>query len=134
MNEKHTPGPWTAAQVKGWGGDFCIITEDCYNPIFKAVKPKTYYTDYPPGKEPGSKILSSSLAASQGRYVATQEIQDRIDAIEAANSRLIAAAPELLEALEGLCGLAELRPGHLQDYKAAVASARAAIAKATGGQ
>ena len=49
-----------------------------------------------------------------------------------ANARLIAAAPELLEALDGLCGLAELRPGHLQDYKAAVAAARAAIAKATG--
>lgn len=50
-----------------------------------------------------------------------------------ANARLIAAAPELLGALEGLCSLAELRPGHLQDYKAAVAAARSAIAKATGG-
>jgi len=49
-----------------------------------------------------------------------------------ANARLIAAAPELLEALEGLCGLAELRPGHLQDYKAAVAAARNAITKAKG--
>lgn len=55
-----------------------------------------------------------------------------IDKEAEANARLIAAAPELLEALKGLCGLAELRPGHLQDYKAAVADARAAIAKATG--
>lgn len=42
------------------------------------------------------------------------------------------AAPELLAALEGLVGLAELRPGHLQDYKSAVLDARAVIAKAKG--
>lgn len=50
-----------------------------------------------------------------------------------ANARLIAAAPELLRCLTGLTGLAAMRPGHLQDYKAAVIEARAAIAKATGG-
>lgn len=49
-----------------------------------------------------------------------------------ANANLIAAAPELLEALEGLCELAELRPGHLHEYKAAVYGARTAIAKARG--
>jgi hypothetical protein len=51
---------------------------------------------------------------------------------EDADARLISAAPDLLEALEGLCGLAELRPGHLHEYKNAVDAARAAIAKATG--
>ncbi len=45
---------------------------------------------------------------------------------------LLAAAPELLTALEGLCGLAAMRPGHLHEYKAAVDDARAAIAKAKG--
>ena len=50
------------------------------------------------------------------------------------DARLIAAAPGMLAALEGLCGLAELRPGHLQEYKSAVSDARAAIAKATGSQ
>lgn len=48
------------------------------------------------------------------------------------DARLIGAAPELLAALEGLCGLAERRPGHLQEYKSAVSDARAAIAKAKG--
>lgn len=45
-----------------------------------------------------------------------------------ANARLIAAAPELLEACEGLLGLAE-RDGWLH---VAVNAARAAIAKAKG--
>lgn len=49
-----------------------------------------------------------------------------------ANANLIAAAPELLDALTNLCGLAKKRPGSLFEYKAAVDSARAAIAKATG--
>lgn len=47
-----------------------------------------------------------------------------------ANARLIAAAPELLEACEGLLGLAE-RDGWLH---VAVNAARAAIAKAKGEQ
>lgn len=48
------------------------------------------------------------------------------------NGQLAAAAPELLDALTNLCGLAEKRPGSLFEYKAAIDSARAAIAKATG--
>lgn len=39
---------------------------------------------------------------------------------------------ELLEALKGLCGLAELRPGYLHKYKAAVHEARAIIARVEG--
>ena len=50
----------------------------------------------------------------------------------AADARLIAAAPELLEALRNLVGLAEMR-GSLHEYRAALDEARAAIAKATGG-
>lgn len=69
----------------------------------------------------------------EGVAVIASCVTDKTGEPSEANARLIAAAPELLEALEGLCGLAELRPGHLQDYKAAVAAARAAIAKAKGG-
>ena len=50
-----------------------------------------------------------------------------------ANARLIAAAPDLLAALKGLCGLAEMRPGHLGEYKAAIAEARAVISAAEQG-
>lgn len=42
-----------------------------------------------------------------------------------------AGVAELLASLEGLCGLAAQRPGHLHEYKAAVEDARAAIAAAS---
>lgn len=102
MGVKHTPGPWHAEMTKGWGGDLCIIAEGHTKPIFKAIKPDSYYTDFPPGREPGSKILSTSLAAAQGRYVSTPEIRAEIDFVEEANARLIAAAPELLEACKAM--------------------------------
>jgi len=43
---------------------------------------------------------------------------------------LLAAAPELLEALTALVGLAKVRGGRLHEYGAAVAAAEAVIAKA----
>ena len=50
----------------------------------------------------------------------------------AANARLIAAAPELLEALRGL--VAEAKRLHVDDILgSSVDAARAALAKATGG-
>lgn len=49
-----------------------------------------------------------------------------------ANCDLIAAAPALLANLTNLVGLAEMRPGKLHEYKAAIADARAAIAAALG--
>jgi len=48
-----------------------------------------------------------------------------------ANARLIAAAPELLEALQGLLAGEEIATS-LEDYAAASEKARAAISKATG--
>ena len=53
----------------------------------------------------------------------------------AANARLIAAAPDLLAALEALVGEADLGEVDLDDDdRAKLEQARAAIAKATGGQ
>jgi len=95
---KHTPGPWRVEATKGWGGDLCILA-DGPKPIFKAIKPDAYYTDYAPGSSPGSVILSDETAAKRGRYVATKEIKDELDAIEAANAHLIAAAPDMQEAI-----------------------------------
>ena len=50
-----------------------------------------------------------------------------------ANAHLIAAAPELAEALQNLVGLAEKQGTGLRHYKAALDTARAALAKARGG-
>jgi hypothetical protein len=51
-------------------------------------------------------------------------------AIQEANARLIAAAPDMLEALREV---ADLEPGHFATASAAKGIARAAIARATGG-
>ena len=49
-----------------------------------------------------------------------------------ANARLIAAAPDLLESLTNLVGLAKLGAARLDKYQAAMSAAEAAIAKAEG--
>lgn len=49
-----------------------------------------------------------------------------------ANMRKIAAVNDLLVNLEALCGLAKMRGGHLDEYRAAVNQARAAIEMAGG--
>ena len=60
------------------------------------------------------------------------EVRDCGSGDEQANARLIAAAPDLLEALTALVGLARMRAAPLGDYVSALAVADAAIAKATG--
>jgi len=62
------------------------------------------------------------------------DIRDRNGNHSEANARLIAAAPELLEALEDLASLAEAAMREVGEYdiEAELADARAAIAKATG--
>ncbi|MFK7671770.1 hypothetical protein [Pseudomonas lundensis] len=52
-------------------------------------------------------------------------------AVQQANAKLIAAAPELLESLSNLMGLAKLGAARLDKYHAALADAEAVIAKAT---
>ncbi|PUA41463.1 hypothetical protein C5U62_32030 [Pseudomonas protegens] len=49
-----------------------------------------------------------------------------------ANARLIATAPDLLESLSNLVGLARLGAAHLGKYHAALDHAEAIIAKARG--
>lgn len=97
-------------------------------------------SNYTPGPWHTEVAPSSDLHFIRGIYsddagqIAKVRVGPVLEQDEAlANARLLAAAPELLAALEGLCGLAELRPGHLQDYKSAVSDARAVIVKAKGG-
>jgi len=147
MSAEHTPTQTrlSVEQTKGWGGDFCLVTEGADRPLFKAIKPKAYYTDYPPGDKEGSAILSSSLAAKQGRYVATPEIQAEIEAAEPANAKRLALCwnnhDALLAALEELylkCDEHFHSTGYPSSFHAGIHSStvekvRAAIAAAKEG-
>ena len=94
---------------------------------------KTTHTPAPWGIEIAADGMNKWVGCPRYSVATIAELPNKVNIGEAdANARLIAAAPELLEALTNLCGLAEKRPGSLHEYKAAVDSARAAIAKATG--
>lgn len=100
---KPTPGPWTAEFVE-YGAE---VTDDlCIL-----------------GPTPGFRNVATISRCYQG---------DRVRDMEQANARLIAMAPELLESLQNLVGLAKMGSAPLRDYKAALADADAAIKKATG--
>lgn len=67
------------------------------------------------------EIMTDELHAKKVAVVETLE-----DAV------LMSTAPELLEKLKALVGLAKYRGGHLDEYKAAITDADAIIAKAEG--
>jgi hypothetical protein len=107
----HTPGPWTTSHY-----------EDRNFPW--QIRPVPHY-------EGGPKLHGSAGAVAA---IPDSRLHD-----QAANARLIAAAPELLEALRHLEGQAVQQneaygnPNSPSMYEA-LTEARAAIAKATGGQ
>lgn len=110
MKTQHTPGPWQ------WAASTAGTQDDVYH----------VGAEY----EPHGDICT----------IAKQDPQQdggRSRALELANARLIAAAPELLEALEQClqvaCELGAEESRYPSDKKA-VAIARAALAKAKGEQ
>lgn len=117
----HTPGPWEAyVRVARDGGSYTIAVHE---------------QGYPEKRTP--------VVAWPGFDDSRRPIAEH-----AANARLIAAAPELLEALEAILGpLATIPMGesgapdervpvkpNLRVSEAAILRARAAIAKARGGE
>ncbi|MDZ5813883.1 hypothetical protein U4I65_02380 [Stenotrophomonas maltophilia] len=99
MSSKHTPGPWGIEQ-----------TDD---------------TNWIGFMRPDGRKVELIVCTTQRDNFFKPDVQDKNDA----NARLIAAAPELLEALkDAVCALDCCG----KDYPAAE-KARAAIAKATGG-
>ena len=102
---KHTPGPWTYDQ--GQYADWGCVKDASGFLVAKSVVP--YGTDQNACR------------------------RERIDPCEA-NARLIAAAPDLLEALETLESMPDERSIHdiSNEELAAWEKARAAIAKAKG--
>ena len=103
MEAKHTPGPWEASiQRSKDGRDLGWIVEHV-----------------------NGRIGWASLA-----YAHTNKEADEADPAREANARLIAAAPELLEALKAVTSTEMFLPDHPQ-RQASYKAARAAIAKAT---
>lgn len=114
--KNHTPGPWEIAPYNGENIRFIVAGEDCLvADCWPLVDP--YYRN-----------------ANDRRYKSPRKPNE-------ADARLIAAAPDLLEALEYCAGIFEGYVKHHDDkgdaYKAAknrvhMELARAAIKKATG--
>jgi hypothetical protein len=99
MGTKHTPGPWAA------------LPEECDRAYIRIR-----------GQKLGCRYKVANVLTLVYEGVHEREAEET-----RANARLIAASPELLEALE-LCAAA--LPAYSEEAKAA----RAAIAKATGEQ
>ena len=106
--KKYTPGPWIQHQTHRCSNDtWYVITEaDGYGPVF----------------EVGGKDKNGQIAEAKYLVTDKSEIQ--------ANAHLIAAAPELLEALEGLMAIIMLET--IGDSVTDIERAEKAIAKAYG--
>jgi hypothetical protein len=73
--------------------------------------------------------IFSSDAATQVATLRRSTMSDGIDKAAIANARLIAVAPQMLEALETVLWAEDNQPDHWPD---AIRHVRAAVAKATG--
>ena len=74
----------------------------------------------------------TKIKAANGAHIATSHKLTNLVNLEA-NSRLIAAAPDLLDALKALTHSLDVEDLVHDDQRSSFAAARAAIAKATGG-
>lgn len=111
MSEKHTPGPWNLGSPdrNGENAHMCEVM-----------------TEYATPNEGGAWPLYDIICCTWSpKYQASSIRLSRQECI--ANGRLIAAAPELLEALKALADAADSSIELCDEVEAA----RAAIAKAT---
>lgn len=111
---KHTPGPWTAKFTSGAG---LSVHAD----VSKALGPR-YSNDCPI-----YHTASDSVGLSIAYELWTQFPRPEWEAMQLANARLIAAAPDLLEACQAARALTP-------DGTHTASVLDAAIAKATGEQ
>lgn len=119
MSTQHTPGPWFVVEDPQHAGKHPSHAARfiCNRPEFETVIPPT------PGEDDGWQVFHGD----GGTTICS--LRDTVD--QAADARLIAAAPELLGALKSALRALEdnLSPGPMdEDAKTA---ARLAIAKAT---
>ncbi|WDG79181.1 hypothetical protein PUP68_11860 [Pseudomonas chlororaphis] len=102
METKHTPGPWVAKHISG--SNFAVQRFEIRS-----------------GAGLPTPIFNKDTSA----------IDCTTACLSPHDANLIAAAPELLESLSNLVGLARLGAAHLGKYHAALADADAIIARAT---
>ena len=115
----HTPGPWLIVERE-------VQEDDSVYPMHVVGGERLHQVCLL--EAPSVSELAAKQPGSMWDTTPTKE----------ANARLIAAAPELLEALEimvvGACAVGVPHAGERQVLQEAVNTARAAIAKATGSQ
>ena len=104
----HTPGPWVWEALH----DYCTLVSYIAGEV------------YPNGTQKYIEVIDDGSAG--GEYSPTIDVNGP-------DARLIAAAPDLLVALERLT-IAMSRPAFDAERPNSLLQARAAIAKATGGQ
>ena len=119
MESKHTPGPW--------GYDYQERHVSDGRPRFVLRGPVG-------GKaSPHDEPWLGDLNADAHSIHSTRPEDEQAMATERANARLIAAAPEMLEALRAISDACDLPDSsYTAVERSALARARAAIAKATG--
>ena len=103
---RHTPGPWELGEYENALGYDCMTG---------GVKVGPVYLD---GAQYGQKTCAEIEADQLARMMA--------------DARLIAAAPDLLEALEGILPYLEEDPDDDGDYNERIRTVRTAIAKTKG--
>ena len=99
-------GPWKAIQIYGWGDEPCILQVGETKPLAKLIRPKSYHTEYV--KRTGENgetytVLSEQKAREAGNYVPPKGHREEVKARQWRDAHLIAAAPEMYEALQEAC-------------------------------
>ncbi len=112
MQDKHTPGPWTVEDI----GTDCLFIRGNVPQEGANAELREYY----------SNLATVTQRGPHPRYGGGIE-----RATTLANAHLIAAAPELLQALAETLAFCEANTFGGDDTAALIAKARAAIAKAT---
>ncbi len=118
MKATHTPGPWTAKQVSS-GDCLLIIRANLANDI-----PSWELTEAM--NERGENYIGRIELPKRDTY------DERLETAEAANARLIAAAPELLAALKDALEVWDVCGPTSDRRRAWFDATRAAIAKTEG--
>jgi hypothetical protein len=136
MNAKHTPTPYEAKPINGWGDVPCITTVGGTRPMLKIVRDDRYYTDFVKTDD-GSTILSDEVARKAGNYVATPEIKAEVIEREKATANFIVRAcnahddlVEAAKAAEAIFARQKWAFGSADPEAVAMRKLRAALAKA----